>query len=104
MKQALVVALTAAMTLGCYGLANKRLRRDLGAWIGRPITELVSEWGPATQVVPNGDGTIYLWFERGSTVATSFGDVAVARTNSCSVWFDVSADGTITKGHWKGRC
>jgi hypothetical protein len=54
-------ALALALMAGCAssGIGPEALKR----WVGRPVTNLEKDWGPATREVPDGDLRILVYEE-----------------------------------------
>lgn len=65
----------------------------MSSWEGKPIAELIDQWGPPTRVTPDGrGGMVYIW-EQYKRVG-----------NGCiaSRMFWVDSTGIIYKWAWKG--
>jgi hypothetical protein len=95
---------------GCLAF---RMEQKLEPWLGRPVESAISEFGPPTSVVPNGDNVLVEWAHSGASHASAnysanrymgYQGNAVAWTDHCRVWLDVDGSHTIIAWHWKGQC
>lgn len=102
-----VAAVACAVLLpGCASIRLSQKREEMKAHVGRDIRQLVSEYGPPSDVFQNGETRVVRWVRVGKTVAgaQSFGrqTYAASRTRMCAWWFDVAEDGKILASHVDG--
>jgi hypothetical protein len=100
----LALALSAALALSCVSIS-----KQMSAWEGRHIDELIEEWGEPARTEELDDGyTAYTWeFERtprpqGSGPVTSAYRAGPATPYTALRTFLVDADGIIRKWSWEG--
>jgi hypothetical protein len=90
MKKLLMVLLVVAILGGCSGISGRMANQ-----VGKPISEIIDTWGPASQVTPDGrGGLVYTWMQ---WVPTGYGN---GYWKSRSFYAD--QNGIIYRWHWKG--
>lgn len=94
-----LLALTGCATTGNY-------ERKLQTWMGHSESDVISRWGPPTNVYQDGDRRYLTWTKVGGSMAnaTNFGytAVGVGGTFWCSTTL-TSVHGTIQQWRWEGN-
>lgn len=88
---AVLLAIVCVASTGCAGMINRR-NQMMASWVGRPSSELVTQWGAPTQAADIGAGQRVLTWREWSPI----GKYWTSRT------FTIDADGKIIGYNWRG--
>ncbi|HEY7140438.1 MAG TPA: hypothetical protein VIE44_10090 [Methylomirabilota bacterium] len=96
-RLSLGAALTALLLAGCAsGIPPEQVQ----AWVGRPATDLVREWGPPTKEVTEGDQRVLIYEEMERTGSAEFSrEVSPRYQDTAPVGGSAAAGASSTIGY-----
>jgi len=120
LARCLALGLLGLLMVGCVSTEERRqaLMTELSRWEGRPVAELIEQWGPPASQVPDGQGGFICSYDR-STSRTTPGHSYPVRDKKGKILyyyhtagqtqrterirnFYVDGNGIIYKTSWKG--